>query len=110
MQNRQGDVLIETCDPKEIEGAKKTAPTLALGEVTGHHHSFEGKHVTGFFKEGAADHTIAGGSALAQFVQIVGKSGALKHQEHGTIMHPPGTYKKTQQVEYSPESIRNVAD
>lgn len=121
-QIRQGDVLLEACGRSEIKGLKKTRPTVALGEATGHHHSFEGKHTTGFFKAGDAEvgaqpmagGAIAGGggaaAALATHIEVKGKPDFLTHQEHGPIEHPPGIYKKTQQVEYEREQIRNVAD
>jgi len=38
------------------------------------------------------------------------ESVALTHQEHATIMVPPGVYERRIQREYSPEAIRNVAD
>jgi len=39
-----------------------------------------------------------------------GEPVALTHQEHATIMLPPGQYERRIQREYSPEQIRNVAD
>lgn len=109
MQACQGDVMIERCDEAKIAGLKKTKPTLALGEATGHHHSFHSKHTTGFYKEGD-DNVIAGGSPLATFVKVGAKGDALTHQEHGPIETPAGTYQKTPQVEYTPEELRIVAD
>jgi len=113
-QIRQGDVLLESCNPSELKGLTKTKPTVALGEATGHHHSFQGKHTTGFFKAGDAEvgaQLIAGGiPALAEYIEVKDKPDNLTHQEHGPIAHAPGTYKKTQQVEYEREQIRNVAD
>jgi hypothetical protein len=35
---------------------------------------------------------------------------ALAHDEHATIMLPPGNYRIVRQREYSPEEIRDVAD
>lgn len=107
----QGDVMIESCSPTEVEGLKQTNPILALGEATGHHHRFDAvtgeKTPLGFFKEGEN----VGGVALASFVQILGeKPRDLVHEEHAPISFEPGTYRKVQQVEYSPEEIRRVAD
>ncbi len=113
-QAAQGDVLIERCDTTDLRGLKQTKPVLALGEATGHHHRFDDltgeKRVLGFYKEGD-DLVIAGGSPLAQFVQIKGSEHqALPHEEHGPIAFTPGEWRAVQQVEYSPEAIRNVAD
>lgn len=123
-QIRQGDVLLESCEAAALKGLTKTRPTVALGEATGHHHSFEGKHTVGFyradfFKAGDAEvgaPALAGGSiagggvALAEFIEVKGAPDSLTHQEHGPIELGAGAYKKTQQVEYEREQIRNVAD
>lgn len=108
MQVCQGDVMSETTDPKNIEGLKKTAPMLAEGESTGHHHSY-GKNATGFYKEGD-NLEMAGGTPLAEFVKVGAGGDQLTHQEHGPINHPQGVYVKTPQVEYTPEELRRVAD
>lgn len=105
----QGDVLIESCSPNKLKGLKETKPTVALGEATGHHHSFVGKHAVGFFKEGD-DLQIAGGTALADFIEIKGKPSELRHQEHGPIPHDPGTYEKTPQMAWTSEATRPASD
>lgn len=110
-QVRQGDVLLEPVDPSAIEGLQETAPTAARGEKTGHHHSFHGKHSTGFFKHEAGEdpHNMAGGTPLAEFIKIDGKPDALKHQEHGPIHQAPGVRKSIQQLEYE-RTVRRVED
>jgi hypothetical protein len=97
---RQGDVLIMPVKniPQNLKRTKRV--TLALGEVTGHHHSISSGAV-GF----AEDET-----ALADYFEITDESANLTHQEHDTITLPKGKYRKTIQVEYTPEAIRNVAD
>jgi len=111
----QGDVMVESCAPSAIKGLKPTKPVLALGEATGHHHRFDNetgeKRALGFYKEGDTGEPIAGGGVLAQFIKITdGAPVSLVHEEHGPIAFDPGTYKKIQQVEYSPEEIRRVED
>lgn len=111
----QGDVMVERVADDAINGLIETKPVLALGEATGHHHRFDDltgeKRALGFYKEGDAGETMAGGAALAQFVQITGGAPMdLVHEEHGPISFMPGAYQKTQQVEYSPEEIRRVED
>lgn len=108
-QVRQGDVLIERVASLP-SGLKTTRAVFALGEATGHHHRFEGKNVTGFFKEGDAGESIAGGTALAQFAEIVGTPAPFVHEEHGPILRGPGVDKKTPQREYHPQAIRSVID
>ena len=98
---RQGDVLITpiTQIPADLYKTKKV--TLALGEVTGHHHSILDGNCIGFAMQE---------NDLAEYLDV-GPSGAeLTHQEHSTITLPPGKYSVTRQTEYSPEALRNVAD
>lgn len=98
LQFCQGDVLTEEVPESVLAGLKETRATVALGEATGHHHSFVGKHATGFFKEG--DDNAGAGSPLADFVRVVGKPSELRHQEHGPIAHPPRVYERTPQLEW----------
>jgi len=35
---------------------------------------------------------------------------ALTHEEHATLLVPPGTYEVRRAREYTPEAIRSVAD
>ena len=97
---RQGDVLIMPVKniPNGLVQTKRV--TLALGEVTGHHHSIA-EGAVGF----ADDET-----ALADYFEVTDESASLTHQEHDTVTLPKGKYRKVIQVEYTPEEIRNVAD
>lgn len=104
----QGDVLIESCDPKKLDGLKETKPTVALGEATGHHHSYDEKKAVGFYKEGD-DLQIAGGTPLAEFVRI-DQPDSLTHQEHAPIPHEPGTIEKTPQMAWTSEAVRPASD
>jgi hypothetical protein len=98
-QYRQGDVMIERVN-RIPDNAKARAEThrltLALGEVTGHSHVLE------------AD-VIAPYDAGAVFFALRGEIH-LRHQEHGTIRVPEGTYELVRQREYTPSEIRTVAD
>ena len=97
---RQGDVLIVPI--KNIPSGKKVTRkvTLALGEVTGHHHTIECGAV------GYADDE----ANLAEYFEVNSDTAELTHQEHDTIVIPKGKYRSVIQSEYTPEAIRNVAD
>lgn len=104
---RQGDVLI-------VPGATIPAGTtkvkrehgrvvLAHGEVTGHHHSIAERGVQLVSKEEADE--------LRMWMTVTAPDPVeLTHQEHDTILIPPGTYEVRRQREYAPGGIRNVAD
>ena len=98
---RQGDVLLIPVN-KIPEGLKRTKRvTLALGEVTGHHHSiFDGGAI------GFADDE----NALAEYLQVDADSVELTHQEHDSITIDKGLYKNVHQFEYTPQAIQRVAD
>lgn len=100
-QVRQGDVLIQPVS-KLPDGIKSITPqdnkiVLAEGEVTGHAHVMEAKHVEEF---------VTGDS---RFVNVHNKT-PLKHQEHGDIAVEKGVGKIIRQREYAPESIHHVQD
>jgi hypothetical protein len=105
---RQGDVLL-TLVAALPSGAKDVTPdnriVLAHGEVTGHAHAVY-EPLTKDAPKGKARMWDAGAE---RFLQVV-EHTALKHEEHAAIPLPPGVYKVTQQREYSPSEIRNVAD
>jgi len=99
---RQGDVLLVPVNeiPSGLKTVKKL--TLALGEVTGHHHSIYGGGAVGF-----ADDE----EALADYVSVSAPEGVeLVHQEHDTITIPKGTYQNVRQQEYTFQQMRPVAD
>ena len=97
---RQGDVLVIPVStiPKGLKKTKKV--TLALGEVTGHHHTIHSGAV------GYANDV----DALVDYLEVTEDAADLTHQEHSTIPVPKGTYQVIKQVEYTPEAIRNVRD
>jgi len=98
---RQGDVLITSVDsiPDGAKVLERDHLTLALGEATGHSHT-----ITCERAELCEDV-----STLERWMTLPTESEVI-HQEHDTITIPPGIYKVTRQVEYSPEAIRNVQD
>lgn len=99
---RQGDVLLVQVEGEGIivgqpiprEGRKIV---LAYGEVTGHSHAIADAGVK-FIQVGAERFLTSD------------KPFTVKHQEHAPISVPAGTFKVVRQREYSPESIRIVAD
>lgn len=100
---RQGDVLFFEVDsiPEGLKKTKKT--TLAYGEKTGHHHSFDmGSGVVGY-----ADDE----EGLSQYFEVE-KTAALKHQEHDPIVvgEKSKKFAAVIQVEYTPQEIRQVMD
>jgi hypothetical protein len=95
---RQGDTLL-----RRVSGINQTRKlpkaTLALGEVTGHHHSF-----------GAGAIAFADEGELAESVRIETEEASLAHQEHGTISYPRGDYESLKPVEYTPEELKRQTD
>ena len=108
---RQGDVLVVAVDgiPKWARPVLRDRGrvVLAYGEATGHAHAI-------------ADP----GAALLQFedeqyLRVTAAAGVgLRHDEHDTIVVPPGNYRVVRQREYAPpeatlyapETTRFVAD
>lgn len=106
-QYRQGDVMVRQIKslPEAATEAKPDGNrvVLAYGEVTGHAHAID---VTE-----AREFTMAeAGGIVRRFLKVFEHGANLKHEEHATIELPPGVYEIIQQREYSPKSIRNVAD
>lgn len=103
---RQGDVLLIPVG-KAPRGRKvkrdKGRVILAYGEVTGHAHAILDGHVQLITAEDAND--------LAMwFLLVPDKPASLVHEEHSTLVVPPGVYEVRRQREYAPEEIRLVAD
>jgi hypothetical protein len=94
-QKRHGDLLIVAVDGLPSRAKKAKGLTLALGEVTGHHH------------------TLTSGQRFEvngeQFFKAF-EGTTLKHQEHGPIQFEPGYWKVVNQREFAPDRNRRVAD
>jgi hypothetical protein len=98
---RQGDVLFveRACRPAGKPVVRKNGEILE-GEATGHIHRVAPECL-----------------AAAEVYEIDGKlfmsseeGISIVHEEHHTLVLPPGNYEVVRQREYSPEEIRNVAD
>lgn len=93
----QGDVMLFPVD-KIPAGQSRTGTrhTLALGEVTGHSHTIDRSRLVDVGPE--------------RYVEVQ-DGAALRHEDHGTVVVPPGTYRVIQQTE--PDimgAFRAVAD
>lgn len=106
---RQGDVLLVPvpeipADAKPVEqtGARVI---LALGEATGHHHSFAANSGVTLFRP---DDMPAGG--MGGWLSVGSEGAVLEHQEHFSVAIPPGLYQQAIQVEETPEAARQVED
>lgn len=98
---RQGDILIVPV-AEAPEGPRQASEhgrlILARGEVTGHHHSV------------ACEAAEVIDAAEGVFLRIMAAT-ELEHQEHGSIVLAPGTYRVVRQREYQPGELpRQVAD
>lgn len=111
-QYRQGDVLIQKSDSVfDLDTAKVVPPDqgkviLAYGEVSGHAHSFTIERTKLYESNGD------------RVLEVI-KPDIFKHgnpgnedatKDHNFIPVAKGRYKVTQQTEYSPAELRNVAD
>lgn len=100
---RQGDVLL--IRTRKTLGAAQPVPrdhgrvVLAYGEVTGHAHVIDDT-LAELFEE--KDGLI--------YLRVTASTVALRHEEHGTVTLPRGTYRVVRQREYSPAATRRVAD
>ena len=101
---RQGDVLLLEVARRPL-GARPVSRVhgrlvLAHGEVTGHAH---------VVTDSAAE-LVTREQADELYLLVYGDEVVLEHEEHDTIALPPGTYRVIRQREYTPESVRFVAD
>lgn len=111
MQFRQGDVFLNKVDNlpeldqqqyNSVEGPTlKNQIILAHGEATGHKHAIKIKNGNVVLLKSAND---------SRFFLIITKESELVHEEHSKITLPIGNYEVVRQREYTPESIRWVAD
>lgn len=93
---RQGDVYIVLNTGKPEEAQVRKDRTLALGEVTGHHHTL-------------TQGTVFGEMAGTQWI-VLDEPALLTHQEHASLQIPVGIHEVRIQREYHPEEIRRVVD
>jgi len=111
MMFRQGDILITQVDGNSIDHGKYSiipdSKTVALGEITGHHHTFSDNSQVLLFKD-KKDGKSANNNNLDDptLIQVQSEMAELEHQEHNTILLPEGTYKITREVEYNPFTLQ----
>jgi hypothetical protein len=96
---RQGDVLIAAVDTIPPGAVMRPNCVLAEGELTGHSHRVD--------QTGVAELHECGG---VMYLQVLASEAKVVHQEHGAITLPQGVYTVWQQREYTPKSVRRVAD
>jgi len=101
---RQGDVLLleVACRPSDVRRVPREQGRLVLahGEVTGHAHVIAD----------AAAELVTREQADELYLLVYGDEVVLEHEEHDTIPLPAGSYRVIRQREYTPESVRYVAD
>lgn len=101
---RQGDVLLVKIEapPPDVKTVMRERGRLVLahGEVTGHAHVVTDPDAQLVTREEAEE----------LFLLVYGDEVALEHEEHDTILLPFGAYRVIRQREYSPDSVRYVAD
>ena len=99
---RHGDLYIMPVDaiPEGLEKKKNTE--LLEGESSGHVHRLNGGTVY------AEIPTVQNGFLLG-FFEIPTET-EVTHEEHKTIILPPGKYKFYSQREYDPQENRRVID
>jgi hypothetical protein len=99
---RQGDVLIEEVNEVPHDAVKQKRQSkiiLARGEATGHHHALEMEDPADWWKHGD------------EIYVDLANSPQVAHQEHATIqLRAKQIVRVRRQREYTPETIRNVAD
>ena len=95
---RQGDILFRQVNKPVEEGCEvlPNSKTVALGELTGHHHSFGGNDQMLVFKDKKARNN---NEPVA--IQVLAPA-ELTHQEHFAIQFEPGYYKIVREQEYNP--------
>lgn len=102
---QQGDVVMQKIDsiPKgdRTEDDLTKAKTLALGEATGHHHTFDD-----------VDNSVEVFKIMNVIYMKLTKETKLKHQEHNPINIPPGNYKVgiVRETDHLAGVTRRVAD
>jgi hypothetical protein len=96
---RQGDLLFVPCETIPESSDEIKDGIIARGEVTGHTHRLRTPGVQ-------ASLMVAAGLAYVRAMMET----PIDHEEHATVMLPPGNWKVVRQVEYTPEGLRQVAD
>lgn len=99
MQYRQGDVLISDCSEMPSDAVRIEGVVVAVGEATGHSHTFDDPRAVTLFQG-------RNGDLFARVTEPV----ALRHEEHGPIQFRPGILRIVRQREYRPQGWNTVMD
>lgn len=102
---RQGDVLLERIAalPEGLNLIARDSRgriVVEEGEVTGHYHAIADVNAVLYQAEQTA----------AQYLEVLDREVSLTHDEHATIMLPPGVYVRRPQREYFEGNERRVLD
>jgi|SRR5688572_6518529 len=97
---RQGDILFERIDVVDNSKIELDTKVVALGELTGHSHSFEETSQVLLSKEIDED-------VPTQLVVLEEKGARLEHQEHLPIQIPKGIYRIRREQSYNP-FLKNI--
>lgn len=99
---RHGDVMLKPISEPE-NSVRRDGPAVAVtlmeGEKTGHSHVLHG-----------ADLTLHARRGFGGVIVNVPTGAELRHQEHKTIIVPPGWYEVVRQRVYTPVGPRPVLD
>ncbi len=101
---RQGDVLLVPCKKEDMKDTvqgelEQGRIVLAHGETTGHAHAMDPQGVDFVVNQQTMDRYLN-----------VKKVAKLKHEEHGEIEIPVGTYRVVRQREWTPSDWQTVQD
>lgn len=94
---RQGDIMFESVPERNNNLEPIKSKTVALGEITGHHHSFteNSQVLLNKFDISTDDNP----HSVTVFEE---KDTLLTHQEHFSIQFPKGEYKIKREQSYNP--------
>ena len=99
---RQGDLLFKEVKKLPEGGKVRKSGHILEGEATGHVHRVDPTQL-------AEAEVLDCGAGL--FMSVSAEGGvSIVHEDHHTLVLPPGSYEIVRQREYSPTEIRNVCD
>lgn len=101
MLYRHGDVLVQKIRNLPANTKKLRHLVLAHGEVTGHSHRI---------KDAKSAELYEDKETKELFLNVVGTTANLIHEEHATIELGKGVYRVWRQREYTPKRIVVVRD
>lgn len=95
----QGDVLLQPVDTVPGNARELTEPTIAYGELSGHHHRFKNKDTVQVFEDPEG----------TRYAEVTDET-VLEHDEHDPQTIEPGTYEVRIKREWSEAGERQVQD